>query len=81
VIVSDGNLKNENYNIDKHEQESYIGIRSFLSSVVRSLLLATHRMILVFISCEVGGERTIVVLIEDAVDGCRDLIVDLGVNS
>ncbi len=38
-------------------------------------------MILVLISWEVGGERTIVVLIEDAVDGCRDLMVDFGVNN
>ncbi len=64
----------------------YIGIRSFLSSLVRWAVFAKHRIILVVISCEIeGGIRIVVVLVvaivfvDDVEDGCRDLIVDFGV--
>lgn len=56
-----------------------MGIRSFLSSVVRSLVLVKHRIILVFVSYEIGGERTTVVFVDDVVDSCRDRIVGFGV--
>ena len=63
----------------KHYYFTYIGIRSFLSSVVRELVFARHRIILVFISYRTGGERIIVVFIDEASDACRDLIVGFGV--
>lgn len=69
---------------DLSEVNAHMGIRSFLSSLVRCMLLARHRIIRVVGSCEIEGGRRMVlvvvtVFVDEVEDGRRDRVVDLGV--
>ncbi len=51
-----------------------------MSSCVRCIVFAKHRIIRVVGSWEIeGGRRIDVVVVDDVDDGCRDLVVDFGV--
>jgi len=90
VSVSDGDLKRK---INKKNISFffivfiYIGIRSFLSSVVRWFELARHRIILVVVSWDIEGGWTRIVVVDVVVtvfvdevdDGRRDLTAEMGV--